>query len=446
MRHEAFLLLPLLLATSLWAEPSNDLAKRDETAPSFFIEDILVEGNRHVSPGIVVAESLLETGTSYSEDELREAVYRIKRLPFLLGVDFELRKGSERGRYVLVIAILETTRFFYAVDFRNTYAVDESDLGPGELRSDWSGDFLVGYRYFVGNQGILYLTAGDIGAQLGYSNFNFLGRNIFFNVSLERSIFCCPSSRTFDDSIRIHYDDRSVMLRLTVGIPRSARQLWRLDAFHRRSDSNFRQRRDGVYFSVSEQDLQETRLRASWIYDTTDDPVFPSRGDELTVTAEAGYQNGRATDVFNYVDAENYGSTGIDRRSSGWSDGVSLSGRRFFPLGHRQNLAASLKASAGHFEHDIGGEVLGLQGFDSDSWHAEASLRHAVDLVGAKRSQPQRRLRWENGVEYSYGEVSGTLSATAQYATAAWRSELIYRSRWGVFRLSFRLIDVVEDA
>ena len=62
---------------------------------SFFIEEIQLEGLRLVSERIVLAESLLEAGTTYSEIELQHAVRRIRRLPSVLTVDFRLDIGPE---------------------------------------------------------------------------------------------------------------------------------------------------------------------------------------------------------------------------------------------------------------------------------------------------------------------------------------------------------------
>jgi len=59
-----------------------------------------------VSPQIVIAESLLREGAEYSEDDLRAASARLRRLPFLLSADFALEKGSERGRYLLAISVV----------------------------------------------------------------------------------------------------------------------------------------------------------------------------------------------------------------------------------------------------------------------------------------------------------------------------------------------------
>lgn len=443
MRHSACFLLSLLLSTSLMAEPAIDVASKDETAPSFYIEEILVEGHRHVSPGIVVAESLLKTGSSYTEDELREAIYRIKRLPFLLGVDFELRKGSERDRYILVISVLETTRFFYAFDFRLSYLLDPSDYPLARDRSDSTGDFLVGYRYFVGNQGLVYLTAGDIGLQFGYSSYNFLNRNVFLNVSLERDALCCDDPRSPGGEFQVLVDGNVDTLRFSVGIPRSARQLWRISGVHRRHDGNSKVFLTETDVERTHRDIRSSELQFAWIYDTTDDPVFPRRGDEFMVSFDLQSEDSRVTDVTDPTTSERHEPR---TRTRSRSAAVTLTGRRHYPIGRRQSLKAGFSLSAGTFESEFDVEGVRFVDSQSDGWGGQASLVHAVDLLGAKRSRPQRRLRWENGVEYDYSSLSGNdLRPDYEYSQAAFRSELVYRSRWGVVRFSVRLIDVLEQ-
>ena len=102
------LVIALLLAAA-------GLARADEPV-RFLIESISIEGARYSSPRILIAESRLTEGRSYSEAELRDAMFRIKRLPFVLHTDFRLAKGTERGRYVLVIAIEETKPLFLRID------------------------------------------------------------------------------------------------------------------------------------------------------------------------------------------------------------------------------------------------------------------------------------------------------------------------------------------
>lgn len=85
-----------------------------QEAPSldFLIERIEVRGARFGSPAVVEKESLLTAGTRYSETNLKEAMRRINRLPFVLDSSFALEKGSERGAYVLVVTIVETKPLF----------------------------------------------------------------------------------------------------------------------------------------------------------------------------------------------------------------------------------------------------------------------------------------------------------------------------------------------
>ena len=84
--------------------------------PTFPIERITVEGARHASPDLIVAESLLRAGQSYTETVLRQGVYRVRRLPFVRAARFSLRKGSERGSYELVITVEETHRVFFGAE------------------------------------------------------------------------------------------------------------------------------------------------------------------------------------------------------------------------------------------------------------------------------------------------------------------------------------------
>ena len=91
-------------------------ARGDEQAPEpthFLIEKITVEGPKEAAANIVRAETLLRAGETYSEDQLRQAVYRVRRIPFVLDATFSLRKGSQRGAYELLIEVTPARWFFY---------------------------------------------------------------------------------------------------------------------------------------------------------------------------------------------------------------------------------------------------------------------------------------------------------------------------------------------
>ena len=92
---------------------------------SFVIETITVEGVGGSSAKIVVSETLLVPGGAYTEAQLREALHRVERLPFVVEGDFSLRRGSERGRFELVITVRQT----WPVYFGGTLSLARDD-GP----------------------------------------------------------------------------------------------------------------------------------------------------------------------------------------------------------------------------------------------------------------------------------------------------------------------------
>src|SRR5215207_2079531 len=98
----------LLLATL----PAQAQEETPQEPARFLIETVTVEGPKEAPANIVRAETLLREGGTYTEDQLRQAVYRVHRLPFVLDASFSLRKGSQRGAYELVIQA-NTARWFF---------------------------------------------------------------------------------------------------------------------------------------------------------------------------------------------------------------------------------------------------------------------------------------------------------------------------------------------
>src|SRR5689334_22564051 len=116
--------------------------------PQFFIESIRVDGIRYASTHVVVAESRLVTGRSYPEAQLRDAVARVHRLPFVIHTDVRLEKGSERGHYIFVIIIEETKPLF--VDYQSSFQDVQQYQRDGSSRTlHLHDDFTtVGGRFF----------------------------------------------------------------------------------------------------------------------------------------------------------------------------------------------------------------------------------------------------------------------------------------------------------
>ncbi|HYR27648.1 MAG TPA: hypothetical protein VEU30_04240, partial [Thermoanaerobaculia bacterium] len=133
--------------------------------PAFFIESIAVDGAS--AARIVVAESRLEEGETYSESELRDAMARIQRLPFVVWTDFRLGKGSQPGKFVLQISIRQMKPFFLNAAMLTRWTPYESFRpGPngledtGEVVDQFRATELVaGARMFLGSRGVLNLVA-----------------------------------------------------------------------------------------------------------------------------------------------------------------------------------------------------------------------------------------------------------------------------------------------
>src|SRR5215207_3311596 len=122
----------LLLATL----PAQAQEETPQEPARFLIETVTVEGPKQAPANIVRAETLLRAGETYTEDQLRQAVYRVHRLPFVLDASFSLRKGSQRGAYELVIEVQPARWFFYDHSIR-AFAFDQPvDLEDDTLRGD----------------------------------------------------------------------------------------------------------------------------------------------------------------------------------------------------------------------------------------------------------------------------------------------------------------------
>src|SRR5690349_1743827 len=115
----------LLIASSLAAQEAR-----------YRLERILVEGPSEAED-IVRAESRLEEERTYDAEDFRQAVYRVRRLPFVADAAWRIEPGVTAGSTTLVIQILTTRSIFYGVDARA-----DRNSGQDEL----SAEALLGAR------------------------------------------------------------------------------------------------------------------------------------------------------------------------------------------------------------------------------------------------------------------------------------------------------------
>jgi hypothetical protein len=382
--------------------------------PRFLIEAIRVAGTQRAAAGrIVTDESLLKPGQTYSEQELRLAVYRVKRLPFVVDAEFSLEKGSARGAYELVITVEEAKPLFFLAD-AGARRSRVSSFDGTRFVTDWQEGGSVGGRYFVGNHGLVFgsvqKTEGQDGKvlQAGYTQYNLFGSGGFASLGL---------FSTVDVS-----HQRDLQASLTVGIPLTAVQSLRgfVSRFQARSTRRFPLSLDGSV-NLTETRSDSWNAELFWTFDTTDDPLFPSSG--RAVTGGTSYTKGEQ----NYRIAPPI--EGVDLRQSSWVSLVYLRGRQHWPVTPRQSLSLDLDVTRSRYGSD--------DGYGANDLRSVVALGYAVDLLGFGADGHRGDLRFETEVAGVYDDFSSPSFNDGPVKSAFVSASLAYRSSWGVARLGF---------
>ena len=269
------LLTAMLAATALAA---------DDPAPQFFIERIDVRNTRHATPAIIVAETRLRENQTYSEASLREASYRVARLPFVLRAEYSLEKGSRRDAYVFVITVFETKPFFFDVDLTGSYGED----WDGSTHLNGYSDLVLGGRLFAGTRGVFHAAVGSVRpidnghgddlrtVQVGYTQYDLFGSRAFATFDLSYGYSGTSGSQP------------SPSLSMLVGIPITGNQT--LTAGVQRSSWEV----TGRTIFGGEKMTFEGHANSgtlNWSYNTTNSPFFPTRGEMLSISG--GYTRTR---------------------------------------------------------------------------------------------------------------------------------------------------------
>jgi hypothetical protein len=133
--------------------PAARAADTAATAPTqFTIESISVTGtSRESVRRIVIGQSRLVPNRGYSERDIRDAVLRVKHLPFVVDAQPSLRRGSSPGLYALIFDIVEDSTFVVATDTR--LRVGANDL-------DFARSLGLGLDRFIGARSRIFATLG----------------------------------------------------------------------------------------------------------------------------------------------------------------------------------------------------------------------------------------------------------------------------------------------
>lgn len=395
----------VLLAVTLAAA-----AQEPDGVPRFFIDTIAVEGVRWASERVIIAETRLHAGREYTEAEIRAGAARAMRLPFVVRIDPRIEKGAQRGAYRLVLAVRETRPLF----FGGTYFARES---AGDLHQ-----FTTGARRFLGRSGALHGAATkdfeDTLFELGYTQYDLFGSGVFVTATAEYGEEI--QGPGIPGSYRAGFADR-ITAQMVAGVPLRGNHALR---------ATFVSTPVAVLNDepLARQDPDEqlviersTMTELAWIYDSTDDPLFTTRGTRSILSA--------ARREFPAV------GPGPDPQSPGVRLPVisfSTTGdmRRVWSIAPRHAVSASASGSYTRYRYGEG------QRLHNAYEEASAGGSYHYSIRGPDRPSRFGDLRLETGFFHQYyaADFNGFGLATRR---TTFRAGLLFRNEWGVLRFLF---------
>lgn len=244
-------------------------------AQDFAIERIEVRNAHRVLPNVIAAETLLRVGKEYSEDDVRAAVARLARLPYLVSADYSLENGSDAAHRVVVITVKEVRPLSFLGDGRfilldETASLLDHDYDYADPTTQWK-DAALGVRWLVGGRGFAHAAmtvlrtrqsfAKNYAAwEIGYTQHHLFGTRVFATVTV-RTPVDSVSEGTFTPAV-------------IVGIPLTASQTLTVDV----EDTVFVKGSIQLLGVSYPQSHVENRRSLTWTYDTTNGPFLRTRG------------------------------------------------------------------------------------------------------------------------------------------------------------------------
>lgn len=394
----------LILAFLLLAATVPVAAQEAEGVARFYIDAIAVEGVRWASERVIVAETRLQAGREYTEPELRDAAARATRLPFVLRIEPRIEKGAQRGAYRLVLAVTETKPLFFGATYLDEY--DQRDVRQ----------FTVGARRFVGRSGMIHGAAStlldDQLYELGYTQYDLFGSGVFVATTLEygADVFNAPGV------VRNTTLDERLTAQVVAGVPLRGNHTLRATFLSVpaavASETPFEEQAPGE--SLEAERANTTEL--SWIYDSTDDPLFATRGTRGVV--------GVGQRHVPFVVPASPVPLRVDQRHL-W---LTADLRRAWSPAPRHTILSragvtSLRREFGNIGHDLE---------HSPSFGAT----YAYSVFGPDRPSRLGDLRLETGFVHERSYLKDVIDQDSSGVTAA-RVGLLFRNQWGVVRLRF---------
>jgi outer membrane protein insertion porin family len=136
--HLAIALLAAQVPTTTTATVAAESFDDDFGRPAMFVEAIEIIGNDKTIDSVILRRIQLAVGDLVVDEKIEESRLRLLATGFFKSVEFSLRRGSRRGRVLLVVEVVE----------RNTILVDEIYLGFSAVAPVFGGFGVVENNLF----------------------------------------------------------------------------------------------------------------------------------------------------------------------------------------------------------------------------------------------------------------------------------------------------------
>jgi len=244
----------------------------------FVVDRVEVRNAHRADPQYLAAETLLHEGTEVSEEDVRAAVRRLTRLPFVFAASLALEPGSNERRRVVVITVTENRRFWFLGDGRFTEfhePIDLLDYDYPDPSAEWK-HAAGGVRWLFGDGGVAHfgmtvlrnrhpIRKNYSAWELGYTRHRLFGTRLFA-TAIARSPVDSLEEKTFTPEV-------------IVGMPLNADQTVTLEL----EDTSFRDDRFRIGTETFDRLQKERNIAASWTLDTRNDTYAPMSGAYVRV-------------------------------------------------------------------------------------------------------------------------------------------------------------------
>jgi outer membrane protein assembly factor BamA len=278
-------------------------ARADDFGPSYLVESIAVRGNVRTDEKVIVRQLTLHAGEVVRADDPRVEVsrFRVIALGYFSDVSIRLERGSERGKVVLVVDVVE----------RGTMILNQLFLGTSDYTPIWGGldvsennwfgrGFGLGGAFLVTTRGDVPLSRPQQAYRLRFSSARIFGTPLsvaltalYNNASEPFRIAGSDDDDSPNNFRAVGYKraggigglgiEAGAYLRLAIDYRLERIDAQVPDALYRTYPGGITEAVDvGLHPGVS----WISSLTLTFDYDTRNDPVLPTDGSKVLLTGE----------------------------------------------------------------------------------------------------------------------------------------------------------------